>query len=61
MTGPSSGHGGYGEFVIEYVIYLTLTWNDLEKCVLLCSIAHFSLLRILHVYRNYDWILWRQG
>ena len=35
MTGPSSGHGGYGEFVIEYVIYLTLTWNDLEKCVLL--------------------------
>ena len=37
-TGPSSGHGGYGEFVVENVIYLMLTWNDIEKmfyCVLL--------------------------
>ena len=59
MTGPSSGHGGYGEFVIEYVIYLMLTWNDLEK---MCFIVfyYFCLLRILHVYRNYDSIVWRQ-
>ena len=38
MTGPSSGHGGYGEFVIEYVIYLMLTWNDLEK---MCFIVFY--------------------
>ena len=29
LTGPSSGHGGYGEFDIEYLICLILSWNDL--------------------------------
>ena len=69
MTGPSSGHGGYGEFVID-VMLLIRSCNFCLKNKWYCRnpmvlnyLSYFSLFaRILHVHREVlTSIVWRQG
>ena len=56
-TGPSSGHGGYGEFVDD-----TTCGNAFRKLKSIPFYYTFFLHRILHVYWNVvASFIWRQG